>query len=98
MCTRLGASPLDVALWGLTRNTLRQKERPQLHSEFLAALKEWIDQHNEIPANQDPQNKTHLFQVQKTFTVERVSGGQFNAPVVIFVATEDWDEKDDGKF
>ena len=80
------------------KKLMSKKDGKQLHADFLAALKEWIQQHNENPEQTKLKSKRRLSDVQSSLTVERELGGKFKAPKTEFVLVDSWDPKEDGEF
>ena len=77
---------------------MSKKDGKQLHAEFLAALKDWIRQHNEDPERTKLKSKRRLLDAQRSLTVEREVGGKFKAPKKNFVLVDAWDPVEDGEF
>ncbi len=81
------------------KKLMPKKEGVDIHTNFLASQKQWIQTHNtDGPSRMGLKRKEELTQVHKRLEVHHERKGGFHAPKKQFVTEHAWDEKIDGKW
>lgn len=63
------------------------------HSNFLAALKTWMDEHNQNPDMTRLKDKDAVMKAHTTLTTSKTMGSRLKAPKRLFILKEDWNEQ-----
>ena len=63
------------------------------HSNFLAALKTWIDERNQNPDMTRPKDKDAVMKAHTILTPSKTMGSRLKAPKRLFILKEDWNEQ-----
>ena len=63
------------------------------HRNFLAALKTWIDEHNQNREMTRLKDKDAVLKAHTTLTTSKTMGGRLKAPKRLFMLKEDWNEQ-----
>ena len=62
-------------------------------SNFLSALKTWIDEHNQNPDMVRLKDKDAVMKAHTTLTTSKTMGSRLKAPKRLFILKEDWNEQ-----
>jgi len=63
------------------------------HSNFLAALKTWIDERNQNPDMTRLKDKDAVMKAHTILTTSKTMGSRLEAPKRLFILKEDWNEQ-----
>ena len=96
---KYGTGPSNRGM-GNYKKLMAKKEGVDIHNNFLASQKKWIEQHNNEPQGHrmSLKSKEELLSVHRRLEIEKTRSSGFHAPKLSFVCEDAWDEKLDGKF
>ena len=63
------------------------------HSNFLAALKTWMGEHNQNPDMTRLKDKDAVMKAHATLTTSKTMGSRLKTPKRLFILKEDWNEQ-----